>query len=160
MKNNPKKKISGKSAEAWQEALWDKLIDELSRIKEKQELKKVIESLLSTYEKNFLLRRLAATALVKQGATYKEIGEVLWISPATISAIKKNILNRGASYKSTNAFKKTKSAGSAGSTPSSSNKAVDFIEQAVSDFISAIFALGGIAGNRQNYFSNRIRKGK
>ncbi len=160
MKSNHIKKLSGKSAEEWQEALWDKLIDELSKLKTKQELKNVIEKLISDYERKFILRRLATATLVRQGISYKEIGETLWISPSTISAIKKNILSRGASYKGTRALKKTKSDGVAGSTPSSSNKAIDFIEQAISDFISALFALGGIAGNRQGYFANRVRKGK
>ena len=44
-------------------------------------------------------KRLATVALIKGGKSYREIGKILWISPGTVSAIKKSIY-LPANYKS------------------------------------------------------------
>lgn len=155
------RELSGKSAEEWQETLWDKLVEELLKLRTKKDFKNVIENLLSKYEMQFMLRRLATVALIKRRMSYKEIGEVLWISPSTISAIKKNILHRGNNYKSSHALKKDKSADStANQGTNSSNKIIDNIEKAVGDFLGVLLALGGNPGNREDYFARRVLKGK
>lgn len=82
------------------EVVWDELLDKLSNTKSKKELKRALESLVSEYEKRTILRRLAVNALVQRGKSYKKIGEILWISPQTISAIKKNSFNFATAYKS------------------------------------------------------------
>lgn len=90
----------GKEAEKWQEELWEKLVDKISATSSRTETKKILENLLSNYEKRTVLRRLAVKALVQSGKTYQEIGEILWMSPQTISTTKKNILSKQDNYKS------------------------------------------------------------
>jgi uncharacterized protein YerC len=98
--NDGSKPFMGKAVEKWQEVLWDNLLENLSKIQSKKELKAVLESFLAENEKKIILRRLAAIALIKQGKSYQEIGEILWISPATISAIKKNLSSKSPHHKS------------------------------------------------------------
>jgi DNA-binding CsgD family transcriptional regulator len=98
-KNN-NEPLMGKLAEEWQEILWNNVLTGLLRTKSKRELKEIIESLLTEDEKNMILRRLAATALIRQGKSYKEIGEILWISSASISAIKKGLFSKTPHHKS------------------------------------------------------------
>ncbi|MFA5134079.1 MAG: hypothetical protein WC459_04740 [Patescibacteria group bacterium] len=52
---------------------------------------KILNSLLSADEKGTMAKRLAAINLIKLGKSYKEIGKILWMSPSTVSAIKKNM---------------------------------------------------------------------
>ena len=90
----------GKSAEHWQKQLWEKLIYKVASAKSPKETKKILENLISDYEKKVILRRLAVTALVGSGKTYQEIGEILWMSPQTISTAKKNLFVSSHNYKS------------------------------------------------------------
>ena len=162
MKNQKMKSISGKSAEEWQELLWDKLVLELSKINSYQELKNAIESLLSRNEKQFMLRRLAANALIRQGKSYKEIGEILWISSATISAIKKNLLNKHAHYKGTDFLRKEK--GKLNKTHQLSDQSLENlpgpIERAVEGFFGVFFGRAFEGRESGDYFSRRVRRGK
>lgn len=96
--------LRGIGADQWMEALWDELLNKLSNTKSKKELKRAFESLISKHEKKAILRRLAVNALVRQGKSYKKIGEILWISPQTISAIRKNSFSFAAAYKSYRSF--------------------------------------------------------
>ena len=43
-------------------------------------------------------------SLVKSGKSYREIGEILWMSPQTIRTAKKNILGSFGNYKSYKKF--------------------------------------------------------
>lgn len=70
-------------------------MDEILKIKSRHELRAILDSLLAEDERKMILRRLAIMALIKQGAAYREIGKILWVSPATISAIKKNLFIKG-----------------------------------------------------------------
>lgn len=71
--------------------MWKKFLENLQKIKSKNQLENFLNSLLTNYEKKALIKRLAAISLIKQGKTYKEIEEILWISPSTINVIKKSI---------------------------------------------------------------------
>jgi len=82
------------------ETLWDEFLTKLSALKSKEEIKSVLEKLISQDEKTMMLRRLTAVALIKSGKSYREIGEILWLSPNTISTIKKNLLGSHKNYKS------------------------------------------------------------
>ncbi len=90
----------GKVAEQWQKQLWEKLMNKITSVKSPKETKKILGNLISDYEKKVVLRRLAVTALVKSGKTYQEIGEILWMSPQTISTMKKNLFGNSNNYKS------------------------------------------------------------
>lgn len=100
--------LIGRAAEEWQEVLWDNLLAELPKVKSKKELKEILESLLAEGEKRMILRRLAAAVLIKQEKSYKEIGRILWVSPATISAIKKNLLSKNIYHQSHRSVYKNK----------------------------------------------------
>lgn len=108
MKNNnkPNKPLIGRSAEKWSDLLWDKFLDKLSKAKSKKELRLMLEKLLAEGEKKMVARRLAVIALLRSGKSYQEIGEILWISPNTVSTIKKNILGNIENYKSYRKFYK------------------------------------------------------
>ncbi len=162
MNNKPVKTLSGRSAEEWQELLWDKLIEGLFKIKSKQDFKSAIESLFSSREKRFMLRRLATNTLIKQGRSYRAIGETLWISPSTISVIKKNILNRYASYKSRDAFsqEKKKLINAMDKSRQSSVEVESPIEKIVEGVLGVFFGSPDAQRGRGDYFARRVMKGK
>jgi len=54
---------------------------------------RILNSLLSVDEKGMIAKRLAAVKLIRLGKSYKEIGKILWMSPSTVSAIKKSMSN-------------------------------------------------------------------
>ncbi len=82
-----------KSRKELENYLVERFLEIIKKIDSPKEIAIFLSNLLSDKEKNILSRRLAVTALLKEGKTYKEISEILWISPATISAIKKSLLN-------------------------------------------------------------------
>lgn len=98
--SNGREKMIGRAAEEWQGQLWEKLVGKISAAKSREETKKIMESLVSDYEKKVILRRLAVIALVRSGKSYREIGEILWTSPQTISTIKKNSIGIPSNYRS------------------------------------------------------------
>lgn len=106
--SNPNKvdDLRGKSAEAWMETLWKELLEKLTDLKD-EHFKCALEKLISEDEKKMILRRMAVAALVRKGKSYRDIGNILWVSPSNISAIKKNIFQAG-HYKSQRSFKTTR----------------------------------------------------
>jgi len=83
-----------KSKKDWEGYLWETVLENIARLNTERELKSFLNSLLSEAEKKNISRRLIVFSLLKQGKTYREIGEILWISPGTISAIKKSLINK------------------------------------------------------------------
>ena len=98
-----------KSRKEWEEFAWSSFLKKLLIINQEKQLKELLESVLSAKEKKLIINRLIAAALINKGKTYREIGEILWLSPNTISAIKKGLLKksfycgyrRGVNYKAT-----------------------------------------------------------
>lgn len=84
--------------------LWDQLASKLAKTTSEKETKRILNHLISDYEKNVILKRLAVLTLVKSGLSYKKISETLWLSPNTISTIKKNTLGNGSGYRSYRLF--------------------------------------------------------
>ncbi|MEK7192226.1 MAG: Trp family transcriptional regulator, partial [Patescibacteria group bacterium] len=76
------------------------MAEKVAKTKSKNEVKRILENLISEDEKKMMLRRLAILALVQAGKSYQEIGEILWVSPQTISTVKKNSLGLMSNYKS------------------------------------------------------------
>jgi len=83
----------------WQTDIWRKFLDNLEGADSKKEIAELLDNLLSVNEKMLISKRLATMALIKSGKSYKEIGRILWISPSTVSAIKKSV-HQKTSYKS------------------------------------------------------------
>ncbi len=73
------------SRKEWSEYVWHELLHRLGNSKTSA----ILNSLLSSYEKHILVNRLAALALIKQGKTYQEISNELWLSSTTIRSLKK-----------------------------------------------------------------------
>ena len=84
-------KISFNSRKEWENYIWLKFIDNIRKAGEKQKAEKFLNNLLTEKERKIIAKRLATLALIKEGRSYKEIGKILWISPGTISSLKKSI---------------------------------------------------------------------
>ena len=84
-----------KSRKEWEESMW---LDILNVLESKNNFKEFLNAFLTENEKEMLRNRVLTTVLLKEGRTYREIGNILWISPGTISAIRKGLKN--SNYKS------------------------------------------------------------
>ncbi len=102
-KKSAKQKL-GLSAEKWTDELWSQLIKKLASTNSDTEIRKILESLMSEYERKMILKRLAVTSMIRSGNSYKQISEALWLAPNTISTIKKNILGGAGNYRSYRKF--------------------------------------------------------
>jgi uncharacterized protein YerC len=80
-----------KSREAWEVYIWKRIVKGLSEAGSAQEIEKSLNMLLTVYEKKQIIKRASAVSLLKQGKSYSKIGELLWLSPQTISAIRKSL---------------------------------------------------------------------
>lgn len=83
-----------KSRKEWEDFIWLNFLENAEKAKSNKKLKIFLDSLLSANEKKLIIKRLAVLAMIKSGKSYKEVGEILWVSPSTISALKKSILNQ------------------------------------------------------------------
>ncbi|MEE8131774.1 MAG: Trp family transcriptional regulator [Candidatus Paceibacterota bacterium] len=83
-----------KSRKEWEDFVWSKIIEDLKKLKSEKEIDGFLRNLLGSGERKMIIKRAVAISLIKQGKKYRDIGEILWISPSTISSIKKNIKNR------------------------------------------------------------------
>ena len=94
-----------KSRKEWEDFVWSKFLENAERAKIDQQLKSFLDKLLSANEKKLITKRLTTLAMIKAGKTYKEIEEVLGISPSTISALKKSV-KKGSGYQSNRYYAK------------------------------------------------------
>lgn len=99
-----KKPNEFKSRKEWEDFLWDKLLVELSESKTKEKIEETLKKIIGNHERRLLLRRLTAMLLLQEGLNYREIGEILWLSPNTISTIKKNTTGERQHYRSRRKF--------------------------------------------------------
>ena len=72
------------SRQEWEIACWRKIL----------ESKELLSLLVTSHERRNLVRRAAAIDRLISGKSYRKIGNELWLSPQTISAIKKAINER------------------------------------------------------------------
>jgi len=89
----------------WQDFIWKLFLEKISGNASKKETAEMLGSVISNYEKQMIVRRIAALALINEGKSYKEIGRILWLSPRTISTLKKNLSSQSLVYKSSRRFK-------------------------------------------------------
>ncbi len=78
-----------KSRKEWEAAIWKSFLENIKKSKSSQKLKEIFNNLLSAREKKIIINRLITISLIKQGKTYREIREIVWVSHNTISALKK-----------------------------------------------------------------------
>ena len=84
------------SRREWTDFMWKKLLSDIKN----PNLSALLDSLLTSYEKNIIINRIAALALIKKGESYRQIGEKLWLSPNTIRSLKKILENNANKYQS------------------------------------------------------------
>jgi uncharacterized protein YerC len=83
------------SRKEWEDVYWEKLIKQ----------PKILKSFITNYERHILVLRIAVVARLNNGKSYREISKELWLSPQTISSIKKAINKKG--YESYRKIEKT-----------------------------------------------------
>lgn len=96
-----------KSRKEWEVFIWEKIVENLSQVKSRKELSNLLKNILTINEKRMIIKRSTAISLIRQGKSYRAISEILWISPGTISAIKKNLIG-SEGYKSKYEYTKNK----------------------------------------------------
>ena len=74
-----------------EESAWHDFLRLAEGAHAKKQIVPFLDVILGSNEKQIISRRLAALILLKEGKSYKEISRVLWISPATLSALKKSV---------------------------------------------------------------------
>ena len=74
-----------------EENIWWSFLEVVERQSSKGKTAKFLDTFLSANEKKLISKRLAALVLIKSGKSYKEVGKILWMSPGTISALKKSV---------------------------------------------------------------------
>lgn len=145
--------LMGRTAEKWQEILWNNLLEKISKMNSKQELRRVLENLISEDERKMIMRRIAAIELIRQGKSYKQISRILWISPATIGAIKKSIFGASGSYISHSKFyQKAKHHQRPGSNTKEGgvDRFLDLIANVAEGLMNAFLAKGiGVTGDER-----------
>lgn len=94
-----------KSRKEWERYVWDELLRKLSEAHSSREMKQMFEALITVHEKRHIIHRASAISLLKKGMSYRDIGSALWLSPVTISAIRKS-MRAHAGYVSTYARNK------------------------------------------------------
>lgn len=87
-----------KSRKEWEDFLWSEMVNKLHESGSEKQLSEQLQKLFSEHERNLAIKRMTALILLKEGLSYQQIGELLWISPSTISVIKKNYFGNSKSY--------------------------------------------------------------
>ena len=80
-----------KSRKEWETHVWKKVIEGLGKTNSFKEVEQSLNMLLTSYEKKQIINRAVAISLLRQGRSYSQIGEMLWLSPTTINAIRKSM---------------------------------------------------------------------
>lgn len=93
------------SRSAWEEDVWRILIARFLALREPKELSEALDLFITAKERSLFLRRAAAANRILAGRSYRKIGEELWLTHQTISAIKKALKEK--KYRSYNERGKT-----------------------------------------------------
>lgn len=78
----------------WHNFLWQRFLEQFSGKK----AQKAVNAIIGDYEKRLITKRLAALALLREGASTRDIERILWLSRATISALKKSFFSEAEHY--------------------------------------------------------------
>ena len=71
---------SFRSRKEWEEGCWQKILGS----------RRALELIITPHERHDLVMRVAALNFLETGKSYRQIGRELWLSPQTISGIKKS----------------------------------------------------------------------
>ncbi|MBI4034022.1 MAG: helix-turn-helix domain-containing protein [Candidatus Brennerbacteria bacterium] len=83
------------SRKEWEEHVWKVITTGLTDATSSQGIEKSLAMLVTAYDRKKMIKRAAAVSLLKQGKSYREIGDLLWLSHPTISSIKKSMRTEG-----------------------------------------------------------------
>ncbi len=83
-----------RTANNLEQVIWKEVIEKFAKAKNAEEIDQLFNSLMTFQERETVARRLAVLALVKKGFSYKQISEQLWVSPVTISVMKKSFFDQ------------------------------------------------------------------
>lgn len=91
------------SRKDWAKFVWLKILADVKN----PQFAGMLNALISAHEKEIIVNRLTALIFIKQGKSYKQIGEELWLSPTTIRSLKRiSEDNFKKEYKSYNRLRK------------------------------------------------------
>lgn len=76
---------------------WDSFVRRIARAATRGEVERALAIFLTSNERAKIAARGAAIQLLQEGKSYRKIGDMLWLSPAIISALKKS-LREGKGY--------------------------------------------------------------
>jgi len=76
----------------WEDYAWLRFVKNAEKAASEKQLAEFLDYLVSESEKRIIVKRITTLSLIKAGKSYKEIGRILWISPKTISALKKSVI--------------------------------------------------------------------
>ena len=91
--------LKSRSRKEWSEDSWRGFLNSVEKADSKKRVTELLDTILSDSEKKLISKRLAALRLIEAGVSYKAIGRKLWMSPSTVSALKK-IMYKPAPYQS------------------------------------------------------------
>ncbi len=81
-----------------EDKVWREFLDQIRRKIDSKDIDKILEMLLSPFERKEIVRRLAVISLLSEGRTYRKISEILGVSHQTVRAIKKCIFENSQTY--------------------------------------------------------------
>jgi uncharacterized protein YerC len=88
----PPKAYSSRSA--WEEGVWQMLVVRFASLRHPVELAATLNTLITPKQRRELVQRAVALERLFVGTSYRAIGRELWLSPQTISIIKKAVCER------------------------------------------------------------------
>lgn len=80
-----------KSRKEWEQFVWQHITKALAGENSSEVVDKSLSLLITESERGQIIRRAAAISLLKQGKSYGMISKLLWLSPSTISALRKSL---------------------------------------------------------------------
>jgi uncharacterized protein YerC len=86
------------SRDAWERAAWDAIVASIAQQRDPETLSRFLCIVLGANERKNMIRRAAVLTYIKNGNSYREIGNELWAAPQMISALVKAL--REPSYRS------------------------------------------------------------
>jgi len=140
-----------KSKKEWEEFVWEKIVAELVSSKSSKDINIFLARIIGDYEKKLIIRRLTLALLVQEGLSYSQIGELLWLSPTTISTIKKNLSNSSESYKSRRNFPNQPKKYSPKKLPSSFKSEDPSFAQLLKEIVSNIHFQSGYTNIKERW---------
>jgi len=98
-----KRKNLGLIDKTIKDLIWKEFLEEIKKAKSTQEIKGVTNKFFTSNEIEILEKRLAIVYFLNKKLSYRKIGEIIWVSPRTISfvknGLKRNTKPKGASSK-------------------------------------------------------------